>query len=121
MRAGCVHACHDCSEGGLSVAVAEMCIAGRLGLKLRLAHLPRASDVTTAAIALFSESSARFLVEVPPQHAAAFEQALAGRACARLGEVTDDGLLSIYGLRGEPVVEAAVEALRLAWVSTETL
>ena len=121
MRAGYVRACHDCSEGGLAVAAAEMCIAGRLGLRLRLAHLPRASDVTTESIALFSESSARFLVEVPPQHTAAFEQALAGHACARLGEVTDAGALSIFGLRGEPVVEATVEVLRRAWTSTETL
>ena len=121
IRAGFVRACHDCSEGGLAVAAAEMCIAGRLGLRLRLAHLPRASDVTTDGVALFSESSARFLVEVSPRHAAAFEQALAGRACAHLGDVLDDGRLSISGLEGEPTLEAAVEVLRRAWASAETL
>ncbi|HSM66220.1 MAG TPA: phosphoribosylformylglycinamidine synthase subunit PurL, partial [Ilumatobacteraceae bacterium] len=31
IRAGLVESCHDLSEGGLAVAVAEMCIGGRLG------------------------------------------------------------------------------------------
>ena len=34
MRSGRVLACHDLSEGGLAVALAEMAIAGRLGLSI---------------------------------------------------------------------------------------
>ncbi|MCX7682078.1 MAG: phosphoribosylformylglycinamidine synthase subunit PurL, partial [Anaerolineae bacterium] len=88
IRAGLVRACHDLSEGGLAVAAAEMAFAGRLGMELDLAALPRTVDVDRDDIALFSESSARFLVEVAPEHAAAFEAMLAGRPCARLGHIT---------------------------------
>ena len=31
IQAGLVRACHDCSEGGIAVALAEMCIGGQLG------------------------------------------------------------------------------------------
>jgi len=73
IRAGLVQSCHDLSEGGLAVAAAEMALAGRLGLKIELNTLPRSDDVHTDAVALFAESSSRFLVEVTRKDAAAFE------------------------------------------------
>lgn len=108
---GLVRACHDLSEGGLAVAAAEMVIAGRLGLDLDLAHVPRTPEVETDVMALFSESSARFLVEVAPEATAAFKQALAGRPVARLGRVTDDGRLCFRGIDGKTVVECGVGEL----------
>jgi phosphoribosylformylglycinamidine synthase II len=119
IRGGCVRACHDASEGGIAVAAAEMCIAGRLGLRLDLALLPRSGDVVTGDVALFAESSARFLVEIPPAHAAAFERALAGRPHARLGEVTGDETLRVTDLDGQLIVTSAVDSLRQSWQSTE--
>jgi phosphoribosylformylglycinamidine synthase II len=119
MRRGLVRACHDLSEGGLAVAAAEMAFAGRLGLELDLAGLPRAAGAGTDDVALFSESSARFLVEVAPKDAAAFEEALAGRPCARSGRVADDGTLRVRGLQGDVVVESSVEDLLQAWQSPE--
>jgi phosphoribosylformylglycinamidine synthase len=94
MKAGLVVACHDVSEGGVAVALAEMCIAGRLGAQADT--LPHA-DLTTA---LFSESSGRLIVEVRPRSLDAFMKIM-GRAAARLGTVTDDSLLSIAGV--EPI------------------
>jgi phosphoribosylformylglycinamidine synthase len=60
IRSGRVLACHDVSEGGLAVAVAEMAIAGRLGVDV--VHLPGPDAVS----ALFAESSGRLLCEVSP-------------------------------------------------------
>jgi phosphoribosylformylglycinamidine synthase len=96
MRAGLVVACHDVSEGGLAVALAEMCIAGRLGA--RVDTLPH-DDPTTA---LFSESSGRLIVEVRPRSLDAFMKVM-GRTAARIGTVTDDSLLSIVGVEPIPV------------------
>jgi phosphoribosylformylglycinamidine synthase len=116
MGDGLVRACHDLSEGGLAVAAAEMAIAGRLGLDLDLASLPRTPDVETDAVALFSESSARFLVEVAPEDVTAFEEALAGWPTTRLGRVTGDGILrmrhiAVHGVRDEIAVEWRVQEL----------
>ena len=54
------------SEGGLAVALAEMCIASRLGASIDA--LPH-DDVTAA---LFSESAGRLVVEVAADDVDAF-------------------------------------------------
>ncbi|MGC9025732.1 MAG: AIR synthase-related protein, partial [Chloroflexia bacterium] len=115
MRRGLVRACHDLSEGGLAVAAAEMAIAGRLGLELVLSALPRSPDVARDDVALFSESAGRFLVEVAPADAAAFEGGMAGRPCACLGRVLAEGVFRILGLGGQTVVSCAVDDLVRAW------
>ena len=55
-----IRACHDCSEGGLGVAIAEMAMAGRLG-----AALFPVADLYTH---LFSESLGRLVLEVEDAH-----------------------------------------------------
>jgi phosphoribosylformylglycinamidine synthase II len=121
MRQGLVRACHDLSEGGLAVAAAEMAFAGRLGLEMDLANLPRTADVNTDDVALFSESSTRFLVEVAPENAVAFEKALAGRPVAQIGQVTNDGALRVHGLAGNIVIERSIQDLLQAWQGTEVV
>ncbi|MBN1814330.1 MAG: phosphoribosylformylglycinamidine synthase subunit PurL [Anaerolineae bacterium] len=121
MRQGLVRACHDLSEGGLAVAAAEMAFAGRLGLEIDLGDLPRTADVTSDAVALFSESCARFLVEVAPKNADAFEKALAGRPVAQIGQVTDDGALRTRGLEGNIVIGSSIQDLLRAWQGTEVV
>jgi phosphoribosylformylglycinamidine synthase len=111
MRDGLARACHDLSEGGLAVAAAEMCIAGNLGLALDVGAV--APD---AAVALFSESPSRFLAEVRPQHAAAFERALAGVPLLRLGAVTDGSELRLDA-GGAGLIRLELDALRRAWQS----
>jgi phosphoribosylformylglycinamidine synthase len=59
---GVVQSCHDCSEGGLAVALVEMCIAGDVGAAVQFEN------------DLFAESLSRFVVEVRPEDAAAFER-----------------------------------------------
>ncbi len=90
MSGGLVVACHDLSEGGLGVAVAEMCIGGRLGAAL---DLP-AGD---AIINLYGETNGCLVAEVPAGKAAEFEKAMAGAPCAKIGRVTDDGTLAVKG------------------------
>ena len=60
IRNGFVSACHDCSKGGLGVALAEMCVAGGRGATVDLRNLPR--DEMRDDELLFSESNSRFLL-----------------------------------------------------------
>lgn len=117
IAAGLVRACHDLSEGGLSVAAAEMALAGGLGLELDLRAAPREASADDAMVVLFGESPTRFLVEVRPADTTAFESALAGFAHARIGWVTD-GELAITGLAGESLVRLPVAELKAAWQGT---
>ncbi|MFK8026316.1 MAG: phosphoribosylformylglycinamidine synthase subunit PurL, partial [Ilumatobacter sp.] len=70
IRSGLVASCHDLSEGGLAVGLAEMCIGGRMGATIdTVAH----DDRTTG---LFSESIGRLVVEVEDRNVAAFLRAM---------------------------------------------
>ena len=109
---GLVRSCHDLSEGGLAVAVAEMAFAGGVGADLtglsKTAALP---DVTL----LFAESQTRFIVEVTAANAAAFEACVADAPLTRLGQTCKEARLRIAGENGEWVVWAALKDLKEAW------
>jgi len=154
---GLVRACHDLSEGGLAVAAAEMAFAGNCGARVFLGQVPHAIEVddesaaeaerlsqkmpheeihplaaypAATAVLLFSESNTRFLCEVRPDDAEAFEAALADVPHALVGEVVDTGELEVIGIPcpipdgaggppteiGAPlVIEAELETLKEAW------
>ncbi|MEP7047198.1 MAG: phosphoribosylformylglycinamidine synthase subunit PurL [Ilumatobacteraceae bacterium] len=88
LRTGKLLACHDISEGGLAVALAEMSIAGRLGLAID--SLPGPDDVS----ALFSESSSRFVCELAAGDVAWLTEQL-GEPVVVLGTVVDEPVLSL--------------------------
>jgi phosphoribosylformylglycinamidine (FGAM) synthase-like enzyme len=58
IEASYVKSAHDCSEGGIAVALAESCIAGRVGADVHL------EDELRPAVSLFSESQSRIVVTV---------------------------------------------------------
>lgn len=88
IQAGVVVSCHDCSEGGLAVALAEMCIAGRLGAHLGGVGL----SVDQARTNMFSESSGRFVIEVALDKAHELKQFF-GQNIIGLGAVTENAVL----------------------------
>ena len=53
---GLVRSCHDLSEGGLAVALAEMALAGGLGATVSLRDVPCDEDAALDLVLLFSES-----------------------------------------------------------------
>ncbi len=109
IRRGLVRACHDLSEGGLAVAAAEMALAGGLGLSIDLDRIPTAGKVDHPLEILFSESNGRWLVEVAPDDAPAFENVMAGCAAVRCGQVQAGPVLKLGP------VEAAVSTLEAVW------
>ncbi len=105
--------CHDCSEGGLSVAAAEMAFAGKKGLEIDLSKVPVSEFLDDAEI-LFSESNSRFVVEIEAGKAKKFEAAMIGAGFARIGKVTKNELL-IKGLSGRCIVREKMDNLYKAW------
>lgn len=110
-----VRACHDLSEGGLCVALAEMAFAGGFGAQIALDDIP-ISGTLDVAERLFSESNTRFLCEVAPPDCEEFERLLATLPFGKLGEVTKEPKVEIYAT-GECCIEADVDALKQAWQS----
>jgi phosphoribosylformylglycinamidine synthase len=107
---GLVRACHDLSEGGLAVAAAEMAFAGGVG-----ADLTGGADLSDEVL-LFSESITRFLVEVKPEHGAAFGKCFAEAGSVReFGKTVKEPRLRIAGAGGDWVVWASLSDLKEAW------
>ena len=86
--AGEVLACHDCADGGLLVAVAEMAMASGQGAAL----LPVPAGIAPHAFC-FGEDQARYVVAVRDGGALLAAAAAAGVPAARIGAANGQGVL----------------------------
>jgi phosphoribosylformylglycinamidine synthase len=115
IRAGAVRSCHDCSEGGLAVALAEMAFAGEVGADVTgLKNLPGAAGLSDSA-KLFSESTTRFVIEATPGNAGALASFFQGLPFAKVGTTVKEPRLRIAGADGEWLVWAKLAELKEAW------
>jgi phosphoribosylformylglycinamidine synthase len=112
---GLVRACHDCSDGGIGVAIAEMAFAGGLGTAIYLALVPLGESIERDDFILFSESNSRFLVEVALEDQAKFEEVMGATSLAVIGQVIDSEVLEVYGLNGNRVVAKPLDELKETW------
>ena len=123
---GLIVSCHDCSEGGVAVALAEMAFAGGLGIEADLRGLPKSKDCTSVADILFSESNSRYIVEVTPQNYNSFAKLMLGPALGgvvglpfgQIAKVSDSQKLVIKDQKGRPVINADIKSLKDAWQKT---
>jgi len=116
-KAGLISSLHDCSEGGLAVALAEMAFAGGLGATVLLKKLPYKDKQRRDDVLLFSESNSRFIAEVAPAHEKALAKIFKGIPMARVGTVESGPELVVYGLKDQPVINAQVDELKEIWKS----
>jgi phosphoribosylformylglycinamidine synthase II len=73
IREGLVLSAHDCSEGGLAVALAESCILGRIGADINLPLTARGSQLKLHE-SLFSESQSRIILSLHDQNLSTLER-----------------------------------------------
>jgi len=115
---GLLVSCHDCSEGGLAVALAEMAFAGGLGIEADLRGLPRSEDCTRTDSQLFSESNSRYIVEIEPEKFDAFAKMMLNLPFGQIGKVTQETTLIIKAQDGNKVIESDIDSLKQAWQKT---
>jgi len=107
MDEGIVAACHDISDGGMAVALAECCIGGAIGAEIAL------DGDTAPDAALFSESPTRWLVEVKRGGEGRFERCFKGNEITKLGKVRGDCLKISRGRKN--LVNCRVTKLDERW------
>jgi len=100
IAAGKVQAAHDISDGGLAVALAEMCIASGLGITANLSSNDYPHD-------LFDEPSTTYLLEMNEQDALEAGLPIVGRV------VTDSNLILAKG--ETELINLSIEKLAHAW------
>ncbi len=111
---GLLASCHDLSEGGIGVALAEKAFAGGCGIRADLGLVRTDAPIRDDKL-LFSETPSRFLVTVRPGNREAFEALFAAQDCALIGEVTDNSELHITGANGSTLIRADISDLKEAW------
>jgi phosphoribosylformylglycinamidine synthase len=114
---GYIRSCHDLSEGGLAVTLAEMCFAGGWGANVELSRIVSGAEpISDDEVVLFSESNTRFLIEVPKDQADDLRSLFSTIPHQEIGTVTDDRHLRIFGRQGgQPIISAPIDDLKEAW------
>ena len=110
-RAGLVDSAHDCSEGGLAVALAKSAFRRRVGARIQLK-----SEGLPAEFALFGEDASRILLSCAPENLQKLLQVAIeyGVTADPLGETVSGSNLEII-VDGSTAVSASVDELQGAW------
>jgi len=126
-----IEACHDCSEGGLAVAVSEMAFSSDRGVTIdidavKTRHIRGGNcevesdtgrEMTPAEI-LFSESNGRFIVEVKPENEMKFIEILRDAAFSEAGYVSGGKKLVFESKKRGVKIQESSEILLSSWRST---
>jgi len=115
IKKGLVASCHDCSDGGLGVALAETAFAGGLGIAVDLSLAP-SEGIDRNDYLLFSESQSRFVVTIHPSAKDEFEEIMKGSVTGKIGKILSDKTLKIDGIRGNRIAEEDIDKLKEAWL-----
>ena len=113
INSGLVKTAHDCSEGGLGVALAEMCIGGRIGASI---DLDGTGDCTLWS-RLWGESLGRIVVAVSQENEQKFLDKMTGSKTTFLGTVDDTDALTITD-GFESVISTKVQDMVQSWQKT---
>jgi phosphoribosylformylglycinamidine synthase len=113
---GLVAAAHDCSDGGLLVAAAEMAFAGRIGLDLHLAGVPTREPLSEFE-QCFAETPSRYLIEIAPSKLDAAIRTLRelNVPCGQIGTFAVHDRLTVRSAKSGRVMDEPLAELREAW------
>jgi len=108
---GQVTACHDVSDGGLAIALAEMCMAAKRGMEIEV------GDTQAAHALLFGEDQARYVITVGEANAnfLSLNAEGAGVPFRRIGTVTGDRFL-LTGAVSASISLAQMESAHEGWL-----
>jgi phosphoribosylformylglycinamidine synthase II len=103
IQAGLVQSAHDCSEGGLAIALSEAAFKQELGIDVAL---------TMPVSWLFAETQSRFILSVSPEKQQEFEAIMQDTA-QFIGKVTNNGRLLIQTT--DQRIDVATQTARKLW------
>ncbi|HXK45116.1 MAG TPA: AIR synthase-related protein, partial [bacterium] len=107
-----IMSCHDCSEGGFAIAIAEMMIGSGYGAEVYLDRMPATTEETVSL--LFGESQGRFVVEVDEACVEKFEKLFKDLPCKQVGRVIPDFRLKVNH-RDNMLLDVDGEMMRQRW------
>jgi phosphoribosylformylglycinamidine synthase II len=115
IKSGLVRCAHDCSKGGIAVALAEMAIAGSMGFKVCLDSVPSSCKQTDEL--LFSETHSRFIIATKHAETVCKVLAASGVRFAEIGETIPSNIEFVKDKRD--VIRLCLKQLQSNFYSLE--
>ena len=114
LKNGWILSAHDCSEGGLAIALAEAGFGLQAGVEVDLESVPAPAGLPPTAL-LFSESNARIVFEADPRHEKDLRSLFAGLPFAFIGRTVADHRRLRIGLGDAVFVDEPLNELKDLW------
>ena len=110
-------ACHDLSDGGLGIALAESAFSGMIGVDINLDKITNKENDLNDISKLYSESCGRFIIEIGKENKAIFEEHFKEVSYSCIGKTTISNLLKVSS-KGRIIIEDELDHLKESWKSS---
>jgi phosphoribosylformylglycinamidine synthase subunit PurL len=107
-----LNSAHDCSDGGIAVAIAESCFSS-LNRKANGAEINLSDEELNATTQLFSESPSRIVISFTPENLEKVSEIVGDCPFLVIGKVSGNSLK--ININGQEVVSADIDELQNGW------
>ena len=107
---------HDCSKGGLAIAISELCMINQIGCNVSLEKIP--GEKLDSDKILFSESHSRYLLTIENKNLQKLEETLKkyGVSYSLIGEFTGDSIC--FTGDSKPIIDLSVDKAQKTWYNS---
>ena len=111
-----IKSAHDCSKGGLSIAISELCMINQIGCNVSLEKIP--GEKLDSDKILFSESHSRYLLTIENKNLSKLEETLKkyGVSYSLIGEFTGDSIC--FSSDSKPIIDLSVDKAHKTWFNS---
>jgi len=111
-----IKSAHDCSKGGLTIAISELCMMNQIGCNVSLEKIP--GEKLDSDKILFSESHSRYLVTFENRNLEKLEEILKKHnvSYSLIGEFTGDSIL--FSSDSKPIIDLSVDKAQKTWFNS---
>ena len=111
-----IKSAHDCSKGGLTIAISELCMMNQIGCNVSLEKIP--GEKLDSDKILFSESHSRYLVTFENRNLEKLEEILKKHnvSYSLIGEFTGDSIL--FSSDSKSIIDLSVDKAQKTWLNS---
>ena len=107
---------HDCSKGGIAIAISELCMQNKIGCYIGLEKIP--AEKLSEDRSLFSESHSRYLLAIERKNLKKIQSFLERKAITYdiIGKFIGDQI--IFQKNSRPIIKLSVDMTRQSWMKS---
>ena len=111
-----IKSAHDCSKGGLAIAISELCMINQIGCNVSLEKIP--GEKLDSDKILFSESHSRYLITFENNNLQKLEETLKkhGVSYSLIGQFTGDSIC--FTGDSKPIIDLSVDKAQKTWFNS---